>query len=206
MLDLPPPDPSLEIVIASRGYSKGIAQAGGAQLVGRGEVALGLLFAGVQLKNVDTQGADAEAAWQAGVRGRAAGFDLHAGIAYKLLLGRHGPVDRDTYEFTASASRAFGRLTPRIGLTFSFDDLGATRRALFAEAGAAYRVGAGTRLEVALGRRERGGGGDYTSFNAGLSQTLGRHITAELHYYDTAESRFGAAYRGRLVAALRFRF
>lgn len=206
MLELPPPDPSMEIVAASRGYSKGLAQTDGGQLLLRGELELGAWFAAAQWKNVDTQGASGEATASVGVAGEVGGFTLEGTAGHKWLTGLDAPADGDAFEFTASASRAFGRLTPRIALTFSPDDLGATRTSLYAEAGLSFRLAAGTRLGATLGRRERGGGDDYTAFGASLAQDLGEHVVAELRYNDSAQSARGDAYEARLVAALRLRF
>lgn len=206
MFDLPPPDPSIEIVAASRGYSKGIAQTDGPQFILRGELESGPAFVAAQWKNLDSNGADGEALVQVGARGSFGGFELSGAVQYKRLTGLGAPTDGDTFEFTGSASRAFGRVTPRINFVFSFDDLGGTRESLYAEAGAGLRVAPGTNLSAYVGRRERGGGADYTAFNAGISQKLGSHVTAELRYYDTAQSGLGDIYESRLVAALRVRF
>ncbi len=68
MLDLPPPDPGIEISIASRGISKGIVQTVGPQLVARAMLGLGDLHLGGQWKNVTSRVAEGEAAgfvtWQ----------------------------------------------------------------------------------------------------------------------------------------------
>jgi hypothetical protein len=206
MVDLPPPAPAIEFVLSSRGYSKGLAQTDGAQALIRGEVERGALFAAAQWKNVDSSGADSEAQVQLGAGGEVGGFALRAALGYKLLTGLPSSADEDTFEFTASASRAFGPLTPRVALTFSFDDLGATRRSLYAEAGASLRIAPRTNLSAYVGRRERDGGDDYTAFNAGISRQLGEHVTAELRYYDSARSARGDAYEARAVASLRLRF
>jgi hypothetical protein len=206
MLEPPPPDPGIEFVLASRGYSKGLAQTRGAQFLARGEVEWGALTAAAQVKNVDSSGADSEAQVQIGVASDLGGFELEAAIGYKRLTGLPSSADEDTVEFTASASRAFGPVTPRFALVFSFDDLGATGESLYAEAGASLRLSARTRLSANLGRRERGGGDDYTAFNAGLSHRLGEHVTAELRYHDTSRSARGDAYQARAVASLRVRF
>jgi hypothetical protein len=206
MFDLPPPDPMIEFVLASRGYSKGLAQTDGVQALIRGEVEWGPLFAAAQWKNVNSSGANGEAQLQIGAGGDVGGFALGAAIGYKRLTGLPSSADEDTIEFTGSASRAFGPVTPRIALTFSFDDLGATRQSLYAEAGASLRVAPHTRLSASIGRRERGGGDDYTAFNAGISQQIGEHLTAELRYNDSARSARGDAYEARAVASLRLRF
>jgi hypothetical protein len=206
MFDLPPPAPSIEFVLASRGYSKGLAQTGGAQFLVRGEVEWGPLFAAALWKNVNSSGANSESQVQLGVGGEAGGFRLEAGIGYKFLTGLPSSADEDTVEFTGSASRAFGPFTPRVSLAFSFDDLGATRRSLYAEAGASLRIAPRTGVSANVGRRERSGGSDYTAFNFGLSQQIGEHLTAELRWHDSAQSARGDAYESRAVASLRLRF
>ncbi|HEV7658977.1 MAG TPA: porin [Allosphingosinicella sp.] len=206
MLDLPPPAPSIEFVLASRGYSKGLAQTDGAQFLVRGEVEWGPLFAAAQWKNVNSSGARSEPQVQVGAGGDVDGFALQAALGYKILTGLPSSADADAFEFTASASRAFGPLTPRLALTFSFDDLGGTRQSLYAEAGASLRIAPRTRLSAHVGRRERGGGEDYTAFGAGISRQLGEHVTAELRYNDSARSARGDAYEARAVASLRLRF
>jgi hypothetical protein len=206
MFDLPPPDPSIEIVAASRGYSKGLAQTDDAQFILRGELEFGRVFVAAQWKNLDSNGADGEALVQVGARGSAGGFDLNGGVQYKRLTGLDRATDEDTFEFTGSASRTFGAVTPRVHFVFSFDDLGETRESLYAEAGAALRVSPGTSLSAYVGRRERSRGEDYSAFNAGISQKIGSHVTAELRYYDTAESARGDIYESRVVGALRIRF
>jgi uncharacterized protein (TIGR02001 family) len=206
MFDLPPPDPSIEFVLASRGYSKGLAQTDGAQFLVRGQVEWGALFAAAQWKNVNSSGADSESQVQIGAGGEVGGFTLQAAIGYKLLTGLPSSADDDAVEFTGSASRAFGPLTPRIALTFSFDDLGGTQASLYAEAGASLRIAPHTRLSAHVGRRERSGGDDYTAFNAGIAHQFGEHVTAELRYNDSARSARGDAYEGRAVASLRLRF
>jgi hypothetical protein len=206
MFDLPPPEPMIEFVLASRGYSKGLAQTDGAQFLVRGEVEWGPLFAAALWKNVDSSGANSESQVQLGIGGDVGGFDLEAGIGYKFLTGLPSSADEDTIEYTGSASRAFGPFTPRVSLAFSFDDLGATRRSLYVEAGASLRIAPRTRISANVSRRERGGGDDYTAFNAGISQQIGEHVTAELRYNDSARGALGDAYEARAVASLRLRF
>lgn len=206
MFDLPPPDPGIEISLASQGMSKGLRQTDGVQIVVRPELAFGPLFVAVSYKNVSSPTADGEAAALIGLRGQAAGFDLSFAAAYKRNTGSRTQPDRDCFEFTGSASRRFGRITPRMHFIYSPDDLGGTGESLYAEAGASVRLFAGASLSANLGRRERVGGSDYTAFNAGAAYAISPNFTADLRYYDTAQSRLGAIYRSRLVAALRVQF
>ncbi|HYI47251.1 MAG TPA: TorF family putative porin [Allosphingosinicella sp.] len=204
MLELPPPDPHIEFVLASRGYSKGLAQTDGVQALLRGEVEWRALTAAAQVKNVDSGASEAQ--FQLGVAGDPGGFELEAAIGYKRLTGLPSSADEDAVEFTGSASRAFGPVRPRLAVTFSFDDLGGTRESLYAEAGASLRLSPRTSISASLGRRERRLGDDYTAFSAGLSRRIGEHLTAELRYHDTARSARGDPYQARAVASLRVRF
>jgi hypothetical protein len=206
MFELPPPDPSVEIHLTSRGYSKGLAQTDGAQLLLRGELALGPVFAQMQWKNVDTNNAGGEAALLVGLRREIGGFELGVTAGHKFLTGVAVPTDDNAFEFTVSAGREFGRFKPRLVLTWSPDDLGGTRRSLYAEASASFRLFGNTSLTAYAGRRERSGGDDYTTFGAGISQKIGEHLTAELRWHDSAESARSDAYEGRAVASLRLRF
>jgi uncharacterized protein (TIGR02001 family) len=206
MLDLPPPDPSLEIVIASQGMSKGLRQTDGMQLVVRPEIAFGHAYAGLLAKNVTSPVTDAEGHAFVGYRTRAGAFELNASIGYHRQLGVDGPADDDRFEFFVSAVRPVGPVTARLSATYSPDDFGATRQSLYLEGGASVDVLAGASLSANLGRRERGGAPDYTAFNAGASYTVRRIVTLDLRYYDTAQSGLGEIYAPRVVAALRLRF
>jgi len=206
MLDLPPPDPSLEIVIASQGMSKGLRQTEGVQAVGRGELGFGRLYLGLLAKNVDSPVTDAEAHAYAGYRARAAGFDLNASIGYHRQLGAGPAADGTRFEFQASVARPLGPVTPRLSAIFSPDDFGATGRSLYVEGGASVTIFAGASLSASLGRRERVGGPDYTAFNAGASYAVTSWLNADLRYYDTAQSALGAIYEPRVVGSVRLRF
>jgi uncharacterized protein (TIGR02001 family) len=206
MIDLPPPDPSLEIVVASQGVSKGLRQTEGVQVLARAELGIGPLFLGTFIKNVTSATADSEAAVLVGLRGDVGGFALSGSAAYKWNMGDRGQADIDTVEFITTASRRIGAITPRLSLTYTPDDLGGTRESLYAELGAGYAIRSGTSASVAIGRRERDGGPDYTTFNAGVTQTLFRNVSADLRYYDTAQGDFGETYRSRVVLSARARF
>jgi len=207
MIDLPTPDPTIEIVAATRGTTKGLAHTDGPQLLVRGEVAFGHAYVGAYGKNVTLSGDDGvEAAALLGLKFNISGFDLSASAGYKALEGIAPPVDADALEFSGSASRQFGAVTARAVVIYSPDDLTTTRQSTFYEAGLSFAPRTGTTLSAALGRRERTGAPDYTAFNAGLSQTIYRNLTADLRYYDTAQSSLGDVYRGRFVASVHARF
>ena len=206
MMDLPPPDPGLEIVFATRGYSKGVAQTDGVQGVGKFELGFGSVALTAQYKNITSPTADGEAAFGVGWKGKAAGFDLGMTASWKRLIGLEGQVDPDAWEFVPSVSRKFGPLTARLSLTYSPDDLGSTRESAWMEAGATWKLDGKTNLVAAIGRREREGSTDYTAFNAGVTRALSKRVSAELRYYDSARSDLGENFEGRFVGALRAKF
>ncbi|HEY0629347.1 MAG TPA: hypothetical protein VGD23_08465, partial [Sphingomicrobium sp.] len=76
MLDLPPPDPGIEVSVASRGMSKGIAQSEGPQLTAKPFVKLGNVQVGAQWKNVSSSAASGEGAIFAGISREVAKFQL----------------------------------------------------------------------------------------------------------------------------------
>ena len=205
MIDMPPPDPSLEIVLASRGISKGLAQTKGPQLVVRAELAFGPVYFGALAKNVTSPTSDGEAWAIIGSRKSLGGFDLAGSAAWKRLIAPVGNVDANALEIIASASRGIGRVTPRVSVIWSPDDLGSTGRSTYLEAGAGYRLVKALTLSAAVGRRERRGGLDYTAYNAGLAYTLDKRLTLDLRYFDTSRSG-DPAFKDRLVLSARAKF
>jgi len=110
-----------------------------------------------------------------------------------------GETDDDSFEFTTSASRKFGRLSMKVSAVYSPDDLGTARRSLYLEGGPSFDIDKTTRLSANIGHRSRVAGVDYTSFNAGVSKTLFKKLTVDLRYYDTARGELGETYGNRVV-------
>ena len=205
MIDLPPPDPGFEIVVASRGYSKGLAQTDGVQVVARPELAFGPVYLGFYVKNVSSSSSDGEAGPSAGFRTRAAGFDLAASATWKMSIAPRGADNDDALELAGSIARRLGPVTARFGVTWSPNDLGATGETVWAEGGLSYNLRRSTTLSANLGRRERGGGPDYTAFNVGITQALPQGFSADLRWHDTSRSGLGDPFEARLIASLRLR-
>ena len=205
MIDIPPPDPGIEISLASRGISKGLAQTDGLQVVARPELAFGPVWLGFYAKNVDSSTSEGEAGPAIGLRTRAGGVDLAASATWKIGIEPRGPLNDDALELFGSAGRRFGPVNARLSVTWSPNDLGSTDETLWAEAGLTYTVRDGTALVANLGRRERDGGPDYTAYNVGLTQTLFGPFTADLRWYDTSRGSQGEAFESRFVATLRIR-
>lgn len=200
------PVPAGEVSLSTRGYSKGLAQTDGVQGIGRFELGFGQFTLATQYKNITSATADGEATFSGIWKGKAAGFDLGMTASWKRLIGLEGQVDPDTFEFIPTVSRKFGPLTTKLSLTYSPDDLGRTGESAWVEAGAAWKLDGKTSVSANVGRREREGGIDYTAFNAGVTRTLIKGVTADLRYYDSARSERGDSFEGRVVGALRARF
>ena len=98
-----------------------------------------------------------------------------------------------------------GRVTPRASVVWSPDDIGGTRQTLFAEAGASYRLSSTFSASASLGRRQRGGGPDYTAWNAGLTWSGFKPVSLDMRYYDT-NAGSAQPFRPRLVVSARARF
>lgn len=205
-IDLPPPDPGIEVTFASYGMSKGLAQTDGAQLVGRGLVQIGAGQIGAQWKNVVAPNAKGEAALFAGITRPVDSVQLSLGAAYKFQTATRGNSDTDALEFNAAGVRKIGPHALRFSLVYSPDDLGSTTSSLFAEAGPSFALGRDWKLTAAFAHRWRGSIADYTAFNAGISRILFKKATLDLRYFTTAQTELGKAYRGRTVLSLRTSF
>lgn len=204
--DLPPPDPSIEFSIASRGYSKGVAQTDGVQAIVRPEVRFAPLRVGAYAKNVTSPDYDGEAGVLVGYRQSFGKIELSGSAAIKHLIDPAAGVDGAAVELSVALTSAIGDLKPRVSLTYSPDDLGSTERTVFWEAGSSYEIDSKTSATAGIAIRRRDGGPDYTSFNAGLTRTLAGPFTAEVRLYETNRHRLGDYYHRRVVVSLRARF
>lgn len=204
--DLPPPDPGIEIVVATRGMSKGIAQTDGAQFLGRGLLRFGDLQAGLQWKNITTSAYEGEGSAFVGASRKMGRLQLSGSAAYKFATGTHGRTDSDSWELTGTAVRKLSRVIAlRANAVFSPDELGSARRSLFVEVGPAVQLARGWTASAAIGRRSRRNGVDYTAFNAGVAKSLGP-LQVDVRYYDTDRSGVSEVYHARVVGSVKLSF
>jgi hypothetical protein len=204
--DLPPPDPSIEISIASRGMSKGIAQTEGPQLVGKGFLQVGPLQAGGQWKNISSRVAGGEAAAFVTVAPKLGKFQLSLSAAYKIQTGVREPTDDKSWEFTGGVTRKFGKVSMRAGAIYSPDDLGGAKQSLVIEGGPSLEIDKTTRMSASLGHRSRQNGDDYTAFNAGVAKTVFKGATLDARLYGTNRGVLGANYKERAVVSVKMSF
>jgi uncharacterized protein (TIGR02001 family) len=199
MWDLPPPDPGIEISVATRGMSKGISQTDGVQFIPKAFIQFGSVQIGGQWKNLTSPVVDGEAATFISYSPKVGQWQLTFGVTYKFQTNVRAKIDDDCLELSFGASRKFGKVSIKTSGIYSPDDVGSARRSLYVESGVSYDLDKDTRLSVNVGHRSRVAGPNYTSFNAGVSRTALKGMTVDLRYYDTAQDELGESYRGRLV-------
>lgn len=203
---LPPPVPVIEISIATTGMSKGISQTDDAQVVARGEVAFGNVYIAALGKNLDAPNTEGELQLSTGGRFKLATVDVAVSVAYKRWLDTVGNPDDEAAELSVSASRTFGKVTPRIQLIYSPDDLGSTAHSTYVEAGIGWKPISNLTLSANAGRRRRGNSFGYFAFNAGAAYAFSRNFTAEVRLFDTNKSNVDEPYKRRVVGVLRAKF
>lgn len=206
MFDLPPPEPAIEITLATRGYSKGIAQTDEPQLVVRPEVKLGPVLLGGYVKNVTSPAFDGEGGGSVGYRFKLAGFDLTATAVVKTLLNPDPGVDSTALELVGGASRTLGPVNAKLSYAFSPDDTGGTRRSHYLEGSATYALGRGFTASVGGGLRRRIASPDYLTYNAGIGYKLSDRLNADLRWFGNDRGELGGFFKDRLVGSLRARF
>ncbi len=206
MIDLPPLDPGIEVVVASRGMSKGIAQTEGPQIVIKPTLKMGIVQAGAQWKNVTSTVAGGEGAVFVGLHPELAGFQLTLQVSHKYQTAVREPTDDHSWEFTAGIARKFGRLSLKGSVVHSPDDLGGAERSTYFEGGPTFDLSKQFKLSANLGHRHRIDGPDYTSWNAGVSTTIVPKVTLDLRWYDTNRHELGENFDGRAVVSARMGF
>ena len=206
MIDVPLLDPGIEIAVASRGMSKGIAQSEGPQMIVRPSVIRGDFQVGAQWKNVTSTVAGGEGAVFVAFDREFGGFQLIFQASHKFQTGVHEPTDDHSWEFTGSLTRKLGHVTLHGQVVYSPDDLGSARHSLYWEVGPTLDVSKQFKLFANIGHRARKFGDDYTSFNVGASTTIVPRVTLDLRWYDTNRHELGDNFRGRAVMTARMVF
>jgi len=200
--DLPPIDPSAEIQIASQGTSAGLAQTDGVQIIALAYLRADSMQLGAQWRNIDSHLAHGVAAFFLKYSGRFGQTRFDIGGAYRVRTGLKQPHDSRAWEFNVAASRRFGRIALRLGAEYSPKDF-ESGRSLYVDCGPSYALDAATKFSVNIGRRERVGSRDYTSFNAGITRVVKQRLTLDARYYGTNRGELGERFDDRLVVSAR---
>jgi hypothetical protein len=199
---LPPPDPGFEMLVASHGMSQGLSQTDGIQVFPRASVRLGAVQVGGQWRNITSPSASGVAAFFVKVRHRFGQTELELGGAYRLKTGAPATRDNRAWEYSALLRRRVGRFGFRALAEYSPREFDAGR-SLYVDTGASLDLKRGASLSANLGRRERDGAPDYTSFNLGLSQVVGQKLVLDARGYWTDHASLGHRYVARLVLSAR---
>lgn len=201
MFALPPFDPGFEMVVSSRGMSKGIEQANEPQVIPKAYVDIGDAEFGGQWKNVTSSTGTGEASAFVNASRDFGRFSFTVGAAYKVQTGAVRKADTDSLELSAAISRKFGSVSLGLNAFYTPDDLGDTKRSLYVEGGPAFALTRTLRLSANLGRRTRVNGADYVAGNIGITKTLAGQLGLDLRYYQTNRHDLGDTYRRRIVIA-----
>lgn len=208
MIDLPPPTPSVEIVVQTEGMSDGVRQTPGAQLQADFRLTSGPVFGGVSYKNIGDliEGFETgETNAYVGVSTEVEGFSVSLSAAYKRLTTTT-VLDSEALEIAGEVSRDVGILTPRVFFEYSPDDLGDTGRVILGGAGLNARVGDSLLLGAEVLRSDNRNGTTYTAWNAGARYRVHRNVSLEVRYYDTDRHDVDENYRSRVVGMVRLNF
>lgn len=199
---LPPPDPAIELFVASHGMTQGLSQSEGPQIIPRAYLRFGDVQVGAFWRNIDSPVASGIGVLfgKYSVRGGPTQFEV--ALLYRTRTGAHRPTVLHAWEVDATLRHSFGRFGVRLNGEYAPRefDLGPS---LFVEIGPTYRLGKATSLFANLGRRERSGAPEYTALNIGISRAVGKSLVLDGRYYATDRSELGPRYRGRLVFSAR---
>jgi hypothetical protein len=203
MFDLPPPTPTVQVEFATTGMASGIAQTVGPQLVVRGGLDFKVFQLGTYTKNVEAGGIKGvEAGVSIDVRRMVAGFTLDGQALFKRRFGMSASGDATEWDLSLIASRPVGPVTAIATVVYTHDIYGPAAQTLLIQGGLQYKMLAGTVLAASFGHRFEQSGNDYTEYNLGVTQAIGKRFQLDLRWYDTAQSELGYNYRARFVAAL----
>jgi hypothetical protein len=199
---LPPPDPAIELFVASRGMTQGLSQSNGPQVIPRAYVRFGEVQVGAFWRNIDSPIANGIGVLFGRAAARQGRTQLDVVVLYRTRTGARRPTVLHAWEIDTTLRHSFGRVGVRLNVEYAPREfeLGPS---IFVEIGPTVRLAKNTILFANLGRRERTGAPDYTAVNAGISHAVGKSLVVDGRYYATDRSVLGPRYRGRLVFSAR---
>ncbi|KAK0330362.1 hypothetical protein LTR94_033148, partial [Friedmanniomyces endolithicus] len=142
-------------------------------------------YAGPGFETIDDNGAEAEFNAIAGARPQFQGFDLNFSAAYKWRVTSDPGGDDTEFELTADAERSIGPASARLRAQYAPDAGGGTDSFTWFEARFGWDFTSDLQATATVGQRDRQGGVDYTSWNAGMAYDLTDHAQVDIRYHDT---------------------
>ena len=200
-LALPPVDPGFEMLISSQGMSQGLALTDGIQFFPRLTVRVGRVQAGGQWRNVDSPAANGVAAVFARYERNLGQWQADATVRYRMRTGFTGIGKADSWEFSASARRSFGRASIAASADYSPEEFG-RGQSFYAEASPSVTFGA-VRISGAIGRRYRETEPAYTSANVSVGKSIGKSLVVDVRLHATDRADLGDRFKPRVIVSAR---
>jgi uncharacterized protein (TIGR02001 family) len=139
------------------------------------------------------------------------GYNLDFGAQYDSFADQPAGMGLDYAELYAKVSRLIGPVTGRLGVHYSPAFTAGGGQAWYAEGGADYAITRDWIASASVGHQSIArptvlGGGDYLTWNAGITHNIGDHLAVDVRYSDTDQHGYGQTYGSRLVGQIRASF
>jgi len=173
--------------IASDYIFRGVSQTDeGPQIFGGADLSSGIFYAGVWASNVDFyDSTDAEIDLYAGIKPTVGPVSLDLGAIYYGYLNEPSAADYAYWEFKAAGSIPAGPATLGAAVYYSPEFFGGIGSATYVEANAAISPADKWTINGAIGNQSFDAGGDYTTWNVGVSYAFTDNFSADLRYHDS---------------------
>lgn len=155
----------------------------------------------VGAENVDFLGIDTEYDFQAGWSAPVGPVTLDIGLVRYGYIDAPSGVDLDTLEAKVAVSTTFGQATIGAAVFYTDDYFATEDDATYVEINGRYAIDDKWSISGAVAQQDFSGG-DYTTWNAGVSYAVAENVSLDLRYSDTdldnndlADGRFVASFR-----------
>ena len=166
-------------------------------------------YAGAGAENVDfNEGTDAEYDFWVGWAGKLSdSVTLDLGAVRYGYIGAPDGSDYDTVEIKAALSTRVGQAT-LTGSVYATDDFfGTEDSAVYYEVAASSPIADKWNIDGAVGRQTVSvAGGDYTTWNVGVTYAATSNVGLDLRYHDTNAHDFSDNHDSTVVASVKLSF
>lgn len=165
------------------------------------QVNYGQFYAGVGAENVDFLGINTEYDFWAGWSAPVGPVTLDVGLVRYGYVDAPSGVDLDTIEAKVAVSTTFGQATIGAAVFYTEDYFATEDDATYVEVNGRYAIDDKWSVSGAVAQQDFSGG-DYTTWNVGVSYAVAENVSLDLRYSDTDLDNNDLA-DGRVVAAFR---